>query len=383
MVESEVALKRICVVIGTRPEAIKMAPVIRGLKEQQERGWRLDLRVCVTAQHREMLDQVLSLFDIVPDWDLNIMRDGQDLTDITSRVLAGLRGVYQELKPDVVIVHGDTTTTFAAALAAYYQQIPVAHVEAGLRTRDIYSPWPEELNRRLTGAITTWHFAPTENARLNLIREGVASESIEVTGNTVVDALIYVSSLLDRDEALCRRFSEEFSYLDAQKRLIVVTGHRRENFGEGFENICSALRRLAQRADVEIIYPVHLNPNVQGPVYSFLGDHPSIHLLKPLEYLPFVYLMKRAYLILTDSGGIQEEAPSLGKPVLVMRKKTERPEGIEAGTIKLVGTDQDAIVRGVSALLDDSAVYDRMARASNPYGDGCAGSRIAATILKH
>lgn len=374
-------MKRICIVIGTRPEAIKMALLVKALKENALTTEQLDVRICVTAQHRQMLDQVLTLFNIKPDYDLDIMQGGQDLTDVTSRVLVGLRAVLQEFKPHMVVVHGDTTTTLSAALAGYYQRIPVAHVEAGLRTGNMYSPWPEEMNRRLTGAITALHFAPTENSRRNLIREGINPQSIVVTGNTVIDALLHVVSLLEGDAALNQALGEHFSYLDPQKRLILVTGHRRENFGAGFEKICHAIKHLAQREDVEVIYPVHLNPNVREPVQRILSNNASIHLIEPLDYLPFVYLMNRAHLVLTDSGGIQEEAPSLGKPVLVMRDTTERPEGVEAGTVKLVGTDEQRIVSEVSALLDDPALYQSMATATNPYGNGHAAKHIAASIL--
>lgn len=360
-----------------------MAPVIQALKKTAMDDGTLDVRVCVTAQHRQMLDQVLALFDITPDFDLDIMRSGQDLTDVTIRVLSGVRDVLKNFRPDIVIVHGDTTTTFASALAAYYEKISVAHVEAGLRTGNIYAPWPEELNRRLTGTITEIHFAPTENARLNLIHEGVDSSSIHVTGNTVIDALLNVANRLKVDLGLRHTFDSQFSYLNPTKKLILVTGHRRENFGQGFENICNALKSLGEREDVEIVYPVHLNPNVREPVNRLLSGEPSIHLIEPLDYLPFVYLMTRAYLVLTDSGGIQEEAPSLGKPVLVMRDTTERPEGIAAGTVKLVGTDEHLIVSEASLLLDDAALHQRMANASNPYGDGRAAARIVATVLAH
>lgn len=376
-------MKRVCIVIGTRPEAIKMAPVIRALNALKEQGQELDVRVCVTAQHRQMLDQVLALFKITPYYDLDIMRSGQDLTDVTVRVLTGLRDVLRNFKPEIVMVHGDTTTTFAASLAAYYERIPVAHVEAGLRTGNIYSPWPEEMNRRLTGGIAALHFAPTENAMYNLIREGVEANTIYVTGNTVIDALLHVASGLDCDAELLRKYDEQFAYLDPSKRLVLVTGHRRENFGEGFESICRALKVLSERRDLEIVYPVHLNPNVQAPVQRILANESSIHLIPPLDYLPFVYLMKRAYLVLTDSGGIQEEAPSLGKPVLVMRDTTERPEGVMAGTVKLVGTDERLIVTELSALLDDSVLYQRMSTASNPYGDGHAAERIASVLADH
>ena len=356
-----------------------MAPVIKALQTSEI----FDIKICVTAQHRQMLDQVLCLFDICPDYDLNIMRPDQDLFDVTCNVLQGIKQILQVEKPDIMLVHGDTTTTMAASLAAFYQKIPVGHVEAGLRTGNIYSPWPEEMNRRLTGSIAILHFAPTEIARLNLIREGVDINSIYITGNTVIDALLQVVRLLEDNTLLRSEMDEKFSFLDKSKRLILVTGHRRENFGDGFENICHALKILSQRQDVEIIYPVHLNPNVQEPVYRILANEPSIHLVEPLDYLPFVYLMSRSYLILTDSGGIQEEAPSLGKPVLVMRNTSERPEGVEAGTVKLVGTDVQAIVSEVNVLIDDSLSYMRMANASNPYGDGHAADNIAAVILGH
>ncbi len=374
-------MKRICVVFGTRPEAIKMSPVVQALKDCNKSGKKLDVRVCVTAQHRQMLDQVLTLFNIVPDYDMDIMQSGQDLTDVTTRVLIGMRDVLRDFKPDVVMVHGDTTTTFATSLAAYYERIPVAHVEAGLRTGNIYSPWPEEINRRLAGAIAALHFAPTENAKRNLIREGVDVNSIYVTGNTVIDALLHVVKRFESSSELRGSFEAQFSYLDPTKHLILVTGHRRENFGEGFENICRALNSLSERNDVQIVYPVHLNPNVQEPVRRLLADKSSLFLIQPLDYLPFVYLMSRAYLVLTDSGGIQEEAPSLGKPVLVMRDTTERPEGVDAGTVKLVGTNEKLIVEQVSALLDDPILYQSMATASNPYGDGHAADRVVSVII--
>ena len=369
-------MKKILVTFGTRPEAIKMAPVVAALKSSAA----FDVKVCVTAQHRQMLDQVLELFGIVPDFDLDLMRPGQDLTDITCSVLAGMRGVLLQWRPDWLLVHGDTTTTFAAALAAYYEQIPVGHVEAGLRTGNIYSPWPEEMNRRLAGAITSLHFAPTERARENLLRENVHADKIIVTGNTVIDALIEVVRRLKSDGTLLRELGDKFAFLAPEKKLILVTGHRRENFGAGFERICRALRALGEREDLEIIYPVHLNPNVQEPVHRILADSPRVHLLEPLDYLPFVYLMERSYLIITDSGGVQEEAPSLGKPVLVMRDITERPEAVVAGTVKLVGTNEAAIVREASLLLDDSAAYELMTKAHNPYGDGNAAKRIVNTL---
>ena len=368
--------KKILIVFGTRPEAIKMAPVVRALIELPQ--W--EVKVCVTAQHRQMLDQVLSLFGIVPDFDLNLMKPGQDLTDITSYVLLGMRDVFNLWQPDLVFVHGDTTTAMAASLASFYAKIPVAHVEAGLRTNDIYSPWPEEMNRRVVGRLASLHFAPTETARNNLLAEGISSAAIYVTGNTVIDALLNVVKKIDVDVNINQQFRERFSFLDEGKRLVLVTGHRRENFGQGFEDICKALREIANRSDVEIVYPVHLNPNVQEPVHRILGDCNNIHLIEPLDYLPFVYLMNRAYLLLTDSGGIQEEAPSLGKPVLVMRDTTERPEAIDAGTVKLVGTDTFRIIAEVTHLLDSKELYQSMSHAHNPYGDGKAAQRICKII---
>ena len=365
-------MKKSLVVFGTRPEAIKMAPVVKQMREH----FGGDVRVCVTAQHRQMLDQVLSLFGIVPEYDLNLMKLGQDLTDITANVLTALRGVLEDFSPDVVLVHGDTTTTFAASLAAYYKKIPVAHVEAGLRTGNPYSPWPEEMNRKLAGAIAAFHFAPTANSRDNLLRESVRAESIFVTGNTVIDALLDVVKKIDSDHELKAILEQQFAFLNSGKRIILITGHRRENFGKGFEKICNALARLAARGDVELVYPVHLNPNVQEPVRRLLGAIPNVHLIEPLDYLPFIYLMNRSYLVITDSGGVQEEAPSLGKPVLVIRDTTERPEALEAGTVKLVGTDTKRIVREMNVLLDDTAAYQLMAFAHNPYGDGNAAKRI-------
>jgi UDP-N-acetylglucosamine 2-epimerase (non-hydrolysing) len=366
---------KVLAVFGTRPEAIKMAPVVRALAEAPE----VEIAVCVTAQHRQMLDQVLELFGIVPEFDLDLMKDGQDLYDITSGVLKALKEVLRSYRPDLVLVHGDTTTTLAASLAAYYEQIPVGHVEAGLRTGNIYSPWPEEINRKVAGAITTLHFAPTQLSRENLVAEGVPSERIIVTGNTVIDALLGVVENLKGAPETYAALQERFA-LDSGKRLILVTGHRRESFGGGFERICSALARLAQREDVEIVYPVHLNPNVKGPVEARLGSLANVHLIAPQDYLPFVYLMDRADVILTDSGGVQEEAPSLGKPVLVMRDTTERPEAVEAGTVRLVGTDEDLVVAETVRLLDDPAAYEAMSRAHNPYGDGRAAGRILDAI---
>ena len=369
---------RVLSVFGTRPEAIKMAPVIQALAETPD----MESGVCVTAQHRAMLDQVLDLFAISPDYDLDIMRDGQDLAHITQTVLTGMIGVLDDFKPDRVLVHGDTTTTFAASLAAYYQKIPVGHVEAGLRTGDVYAPYPEEMNRKLTDAIADMLFAPTESARANLIAEGVPEGRITVTGNTVIDALLSVMSRLENDKCLAHEQADLFKALDTDRKMILVTGHRRENFGAGFEAICTALGTLAERGDAEIVYPVHLNPNVKEPVYRTIGGHANIHLMEPLDYLPFVYLMGRAHFILTDSGGIQEEAPSLGKPVLVMRDVTERPEAVDAGTVKLVGANAAAIVTESNRLLDDAGAYDAMSRAHNPYGDGEAAQRIAE-VLSH
>jgi len=367
---------KILAVFGTRPEAIKMAPVIKALKQSEG----FEPRVCVTAQHRQMLDQVLALFNIVPDFDLNLMHPGQDLTHITCNVLTGLRAVLGEWRPDCMLVHGDTTTTFAATLAAFYEKIPVGHVEAGLRTHNIYSPWPEEMNRRLTGAIASIHFAPTERARQNLLSENIHSDCIHVTGNTVIDALLDVTSRLKNDEVLRLEMKTQFSFLDDSRRLILVTGHRRENFGKGFERICQSLLTLSERKDIEIVYPVHLNPNVQEPVKRILEGNPKIHLIEPLDYLPFIYLMDQSYLIISDSGGIQEEAPSLGKPVLVIRETTERPEAVEAGTVKLVGVDENTIVRETVKLLDDVEEYELMAHAKNPYGDGNASIRIVDVL---
>ena len=373
------SMSRILVVFGARPEAIKLAPVVKALRQ----AGTFEVRVCVTAQHRQMLDQVLALFAITPDVDLDVMQPGQDLTDLTARVLVGMRGVLRDWRPDLLLVQGDTTTTFAASLAAHYEKIAVGHVEAGLRTGNLYAPWPEEMNRRLTTVLAALHFPPTPWARDNLLREGVAADLVQVTGNTVIDALLEVVARLETDDALRAGLERQFEFLNPARRLVLVTGHRRESFGPGFERICQALRVLGERGDVEMVYPVHLNPNVQEPVRRILGACPSIHLIEPLDYLPFVYLMSRAYLIVTDSGGVQEEAPSLGKPVLVMRETTERPEAVEAGTAKLVGTDCGRIVREAARLLDDAAAYRAMAQAHNPYGDGKAAERIAAFIVNH
>ena len=367
---------KVLLVFGTRPEAIKMAPVVKAL----ENDGHFDVKVCVTAQHRQMLDQVLQLFDITPAFDLDLMKLGQDLTDITSRVLLGMRDVFSTWRPDIVLVHGDTTTTLATSLAAYYAKVNVGHVEAGLRTFNKYSPWPEEMNRRLTGAVTDIHFAPTQKALANLIAEAIPSDTVHVTGNTVIDALLTVVEKVRSDKQLQTDFSKRFEFLQSDKKLILVTGHRRENFGTGFENICQALSQLAQRPDVQVVYPVHLNPNVQEPVNRILANQDNVVLLEPLDYLPFVYLMDKSYLILTDSGGIQEEAPSLGKPVLVMRDTTERPEAVEAGTVALVGTDADRIFETANQLLDDANEYETMSRAHNPYGDGKAANRIAEVL---
>lgn len=370
-------MKTLCV-FGTRPEAIKMAPLALALEADP----RFDARVCVTGQHREMLDQVLALFAIEPDYDLNIMKPGQELTDVTSSILTGMREVFRQFKPDIVLVHGDTATTLAASLAAYYQQIPVAHVEAGLRTGNLYSPWPEEGNRKLAGALAHIHFAPTEQSKANLLREGVAEQSILVTGNTVIDALLEVADRLHRDGELRAKAAAPTEFLDPSRKLILVTGHRRESFGTGFERICEALIDIAQQyPEVDIVYPVHLNPNVREPVNRLLNGIGNIHLIEPLDYLPFVHLMSRAHIILTDSGGIQEEAPSLGKPVLVMRDTTERPEAVAAGTVKLVGTDRNCIVRELNRLLNDPESYRAMSVAHNPYGDGQACQRIVQALL--
>lgn len=371
-------------VFGTRPEAIKMAPLVKALADDSF----FDARVCVTAQHREMLDQVLELFEITPDYDLNLMKAGQDLYDITSGVLLGLRDVLKEFQPDIVLVHGDTATTFAATLAAFYQQIPVGHVEAGLRTGNMYSPWPEEANRVLTGRLAAVHFAPTERNEKALLHEHIAADKITITGNTVIDALQWVVNKIDQSVELQQRIESALQQagLDTgvlSKRYVLVTGHRRENFGEGFENICKALSELAAaNPETHFIYPVHLNPNVQEPVRRLLGNSGNVHLIQPLGYEPFVYLMQNAHLVLTDSGGVQEEAPGLGKPVLVMRDTTERPEAVDAGTVRLVGTEADVIISAVQELLDDSRQYEAMSKAHNPYGDGQASQRILSFLKK-
>ena len=364
-------------VFGTRPEAIKMAPLVNLLKKTNG----IESKVCVTGQHREMLDQVLKLFNIVPDYDLAIMKAGQDLYDVTTSILLNIKPVLRDFKPDIVLVHGDTSTTFAAALACYYEKTAVGHVEAGLRTGNIYSPWPEEANRKLTGALTTLHFAPTDTSKQNLLKENIDPAGIIVTGNTVIDALHQVVAKIDSDAELTRNFEQQFPYGLNGRRLVLVTGHRRESFGAGFEQICAGLKQIAQQfPDTDVVYPVHLNPNVREPVFRLLSDTSNVHLIEPQDYLPFVYLMSRSTVVLTDSGGIQEEAPSLGKPVLVMRDTTERPEAVAAGTVKLVGTDAQVIVSEVSRLLTDKAYYEQMSFAHNPYGDGKACQRIVDAI---
>ena len=378
-------MKKIMLVFGTRPEAIKMAPLVKAFQARKE---DFETVVCVTGQHREMLDQVLSLFDIKPDFDLNIMKQGQDLYDVTSRVLLGMRDVFKTCVPDILFVHGDTTTSTAAALAAFYHQIPVAHVEAGLRTGNIYSPWPEEMNRLITGRIATYNLSPTKLSRENLLRENVSDSKIVVTGNTVIDALHWVTNKINNDKDLNVNLAKELiakgydvTRLANGRRLVLITGHRRENFGDGFRNICNALKALSEKyPDVDFVYPMHLNPNVRRPIHEAFGEDLSnlgnMFFIEPLEYLMFIFLMEKSDVVLTDSGGIQEEAPGLGKPVLVMRDTTERPEALEAGTVKLVGTDYDAIVDNVSLLLDNREAYERMSHAVNPYGDGKACGRI-------
>lgn len=376
-------MKKILLVFGTRPEAIKMAPLVKALQKDSE---HFETKICVTAQHRQMLDQVLEVFDIVPEYDLNIMAPNQDLYDITSRVLVGLRDVLDDFAPDIVLVHGDTTTSMAAALAAFYRQIPVGHVEAGLRTYNMLSPWPEEMNRQVTDRMCTYYFAPTEKSRQNLLRENVDATKIHVTGNTVIDALLMAVDIIEKKPQIKTAIEDELrdkGYAMDNRPYILVTGHRRENFGEGFLNICKAIRQIAEEhPEMDIVYPVHLNPNVQKPVYELLSGTPNIYLVKPLDYLPFVYAMQHSTLLLTDSGGVQEEAPSLGKPVLVMRETTERPEAVEAGTVRLVGTDVAAIVGNVQELLHDPEVYRKMSESYNPYGDGHACERIVDALRK-
>ena len=383
-------MKKVMLVFGTRPEAIKMAPLV---KEFQKQPKRVETVVCVTGQHREMLDQVLKIFDIKPDYDLNIMKQGQDLYDVTARVLTGMRDVLKEVKPDVVLVHGDTTTSTAAALAAFYQQIPVGHVEAGLRTHNIYSPWPEEMNRLLTGRLATYHFSPTPLSRNNLIKESVDDRNIIVTGNTVIDALYWVVDKIKNNKELDNELEDilskagyDINRLNNGKKLVLITGHRRENFGDGFINMCTAIKDLTVKyPDLDFVYPMHLNPNVRKQIHEVFGENLSglknMFFIEPLEYLSFVYLMEKSSIVLTDSGGIQEEAPGLGKPVLVMRDTTERPEALDAGTVKLVGTDYNKIVNEVSSLIDDKAAYEKMSKAVNPYGDGLACGRIVNALL--
>ncbi len=371
-------MKKVLVVFGTRPEAIKMAPLVHELSSVGN----LECRVCVTAQHREMLDQVLDLFDIKPDYDLNIMKPGQDLFDVTSSILMGLKEVLADFEPDIVLVHGDTSTTLSASLAAFYKQIKIGHVEAGLRTGDISSPWPEEANRKLTSVLTHYHFAPTQGSQDNLLAEHVPLERITITGNTVIDALLWVKDKLDRNSDISAQLGARFPFLDESKKLVLVTGHRRESFGGGFERICEALANIAKAdSSVQIVYPVHLNPNVREPVNRLLSNLDNVYLIDPQDYLPFVYLMSRCFLIITDSGGVQEEAPSLGKPVLVMRDTTERPEAIAAGTVKLVGTNAQRITEAALELLDNTELYEKMATAHNPYGDGKACERIVEKLI--
>lgn len=382
-----IIMKNMMLVFGTRPEAIKMSPLV---KEFQKYPEKFETIVCVTGQHREMLDQVLRIFDIQPDYDLNIMKQGQDLYDVTAKVLIGMRDVLKETQPDIVLVHGDTTTSTAAALAAFYQQIPVGHIEAGLRTHNIYSPWPEEMNRQITGRITTYHFAPTSLSKDNLLQEGVAGEQIIVTGNTVIDALYMVVEKIKNDgilscelEKVLKASGYDISRLSDGRKLVLITGHRRENFGDGFISMCKAIKSLSEKyPEVDFVYPMHLNPNVRKPIHEVFGESQRANLffIEPLEYLSFVYLMEKSAIVLTDSGGIQEEAPGLGKPVLVMRDTTERPEALEAGTVKLVGTDYDKIVNEVSGLLDSQEYYEKMSKAINPYGDGKACSRIVKAL---
>ena len=390
-------MKKIMLVFGTRPEAIKMAPLVKAFQAKKD---SFETIVCVTGQHREMLDQVLSLFDIKPDYDLNIMKQGQDLYDITSRVLLGRRDIFKICRPDILFVHGDTTTSTATALAGFYQQIPVAHIEAGLRTNNIYSPWPEEMNRQITGRIATYNFSPTQLSRQNLLKENVADYKITVTGNTVIDALHWVTAKIKGDKVLDKELARQLKEkgydttriaktdkeFSDSKRLVLITGHRRENFGEGFLNICHAIQDLSKKyPNVDFVYPMHLNPNVRKPIHEVFGNDLShlgnVFFIEPLEYLSFVFLMEKADIVLTDSGGIQEEAPGLGKPVLVMRDTTERPEAVDAGTVKLVGTNYDAIMNGVSLLLDNKPAYEAMSKATNPYGDGKACERIINSIL--
>ena len=374
-------MKKILLVFGTRPEAIKMAPLVKALQKDTE---HFETRVCVTAQHRQMLDQVLEVFGVTPEYDLNIMAPNQDLYDITAKVLLGLREVLKDFRPDTVLVHGDTTTSMAASLAAFYMQIPVGHVEAGLRTYNMLSPWPEEMNRQVTDRICTYYFAPTEQSKVNLLQENIDAKKIFITGNTVIDALLMAVDIISTTAGVKEKMAKELQekgYTVGDREYILVTGHRRENFGDGFLHICKAIKELAAlHPEMDIVYPVHLNPNVQKPVYELLSGLSNVYLISPLDYLPFIYAMQHSTLLLTDSGGVQEEAPSLGKPVLVMRDTTERPEAVEAGTVKLVGTDAEAIVSNVTALLQDKEMYKRMSETHNPYGDGQACERIIAAL---
>ena len=372
-------MKKVLIVFGTRPEAIKMATLVKALAQNKA----FNTKVCVTAQHREMLDQVLSLFSIKADYDLNLMKEKQTLTTITNEVLKGIESVLKDFEPDIVLVHGDTTTTFAASLAAFYRQIPVGHVEAGLRTGNIYSPWPEEANRKFASVVTKFHFCPTNKSKSNLLNENISAENILVTGNTVIDSLLICKEKLENNKNLEKLITKDFRFIEKSKKLILVTGHRRESFGSGFENICKALSEISERDDVQVVYPVHLNPNVSEPVNRYLGKKENIFLIDPQEYLQFIYLMNESYLILTDSGGIQEEAPSLGKPVLVLRNTTERPEAVLAGTVKLVGTNTAKIIESVTELLQNKEAYSKMAKSHNPYGDGNASKRIVEFLTKN
>jgi len=369
-------MKKVMIVFGTRPEAIKMAPVVKACKARPE----LEVKVCVTAQHRQMLDQVMEIFGLSADFDLNVMAPNQTLGDVTCKVLKGMEGVFEQWRPDMILVQGDTTTVMAAALAAFYHKIAVGHVEAGLRTGNIYSPWPEEMNRMIAGCLATQHYAPTPRSRDNLLKENKNPDTVFVTGNTVIDALHDAVAIMDGDPALTSKLEAEFPFLDASKRLVLVTGHRRENFGEGFIHICNAIARVAKRPDVQVVYPMHMNPNVRKPVTDILGHLENVHLIEPLDYLSFLFMMRKSYLIMTDSGGVQEEAPSLGKPVIVMRDTTERPEAVEAGTVILAGTETETMASAAERLLDDAAFYDKMAHAVNPYGDGKASARIAEIV---
>ena len=369
-------MKRVMVVFGTRPEAIKMAPVVQALRREAA----LDVKVCVTAQHRQMLDQVMDIFHLKADFDLNVMAPNQTLADVTCKVLKGMEKVFEEWTPDIVLVQGDTTTVMATALAAFYHKIAIGHVEAGLRTGNLQSPWPEEMNRLVAGCVADLHFAPTPKSRDNLLRENKTPAAVFVTGNTVIDALHEAVRIMDADAALTADLDRRFSFLDPAKRLVLVTGHRRENFGEGFVHICNAIARVASRPDVQVVYPMHMNPNVRKPVTEILGGLGNVHLIEPLDYLSFLYMMRRSYLIMTDSGGVQEEAPSLGKPVIVMRDTTERPEAVEAGTVILAGTETESMASAAERLLDDAAFYEKMAHSVNPYGDGLAAKRIAEIL---